>query len=212
MVQPVPVPAGAIRDTIASIVLERGYQRSVSSTLLSRLSEWFWSSVDTILDSLRGNRSTSTVIFGVLGVLILLTVLRAVMVAHARRQAALERRAKITAAELLAEATGLAAQSLFVEAAHRLYAAVITRLEELRRVRQHPAKTLGDYWRELRNTTDPFTSPYATFARIYENVLYGDGACDATRYASLLAAAQPMLEMPPDATTSSTMPAAQRAA
>jgi hypothetical protein len=119
-----------------------------------------------------------------------------VIVARARRQAAARQVTEATADELLTQARGLAAQGAYVEAAHLLYAAVVARLVESKRVRRHPSKTVGDYFRELRAAGDHAAAPYRAFAQVYEIVAYGDGVCDAIRFARLEQLAAPMLSRP----------------
>ena len=196
-----PVPAAAIRDTISRIVLERGYRRSVTSTLLSRGWEWVTRTLGDLFNQAAGSRGTFLVSLTVLAVLIVATIARAVIVAQARRQAARRLVVEVSADAQLAQARGLAAQGAHVEAAHLLYAAVITQLVEQKRVRRHPSKTVGDYWRELRAASDGSASPYLSFSRTYEIVVYGDGLCDATRYARLEQLAAPMLQAPGSAAT-----------
>lgn len=191
-----PVPAAAIRDTLSRIVLERGYRRSVTSTLLSRGWEWVTRTLGDLFNQAAGSRGTFLVSLTVLAVLIVATIARAVIVAQARRQAARRLVVEVSADAQLAQARGLAAQGAHVEAAHLLYAAVITQLVEQKRVRRHPSKTVGDYWRELRAAGDGSASPYLSFSRTYEIVVYGDGLCDATRYARLEQLAAPMLQAP----------------
>ena len=196
-----PVPAAAIRDTLSRIVLERGYRRSVTSTLLSRGWEWVTRTLGDLFNQAAGSRGTFLVSLTVLAVLIVATIARAVIVAQARRQAARRLVVEVSADAQLAQARGLAAQGAHVEAAHLLYAAVITQLVEQKRVRRHPSKTVGDYWRELRAASDGSASPYLSFSRTYEIVVYGDGLCDATRYARLEQLAAPMLQAPGSAAT-----------
>lgn len=196
-----PVPAAAIRDTLSRIVLERGYRRSVTSTLLSRGWEWVTRTLGDLFNQAAGSRGTFLVSLTVLAVLIIATIARAVIVAQARRQAARRLVVEVSADAQLAQARGLAAQGAHVEAAHLLYAAVITQLVEQKRVRRHPSKTVGDYWRELRAASDGSASPYLSFSRTYEIVVYGDGLCDATRYARLEQLAAPMLQAPGSAAT-----------
>ena len=196
-----PVPAAAIRDTLSRIVLERGYRRSVTSTLLSRGWEWVTRTLGDLFNQAAGSRGTFLLSLTVLAVLIVATVARAVIVSHARRQAARRLVVEVSADAQLAQARGLAAQGAHVEAAHLLYAAVITQLVEQKRVRRHPSKTVGDYWRELRAAGDGSASPYLSFSRTYEIVVYGDGLCDATRYARLEQLAAPMLQTPGSAAT-----------
>jgi hypothetical protein len=71
----------------------------------------------------------------------------------------------------------------------------VLRLAAEKRVRPHPSKTVGDYWRELRMTADPTAPTYRAFAATYESVVYGDGLCDADRFAKLRALAEPLISV-----------------
>ena len=188
-----PIPAGAIRDTIARIVLERGYRRSVTSTLLSRFWDWLSDLLSRLFDDATGSRGTYILSLTILAAIAVTSVARAVIVARARRHAAGRRTAVATADELLAQAQALAAQGAYTAAAHGVYAAVVARLVERRQVRRHPSKTVGDYGRELRTAADPLAGTYREFARSYDIVAYGDESCDAARYAQLEALAAPLL-------------------
>ncbi len=190
---PTPIPVGTIRDTLTLIVRERGYRQNVPATLLSRAWEWLSRVLNDLFSNAVASRGTYLIVLGVLGLLVAIAVTRAIIVAKARRLAAQRRAAETTAAEQLATARGLAAQGAYVAAAHALYAAVVTRLAETRRVRRHPSKTVGDHGRELRAAGDGLTAPYHAFARTYEVVAYGDGLCDAARYQRLDALAAPLL-------------------
>ena len=189
-----PIPASAIRDTIARIVLERGYRRSVTSTLLSRFWEWFSDILSRLFTTAAGSRGTYLISLSLIALAIVASVARAILIARARRRAANVRDRHATADEQLAEARGLAAQGAYVDAAHRLYAAVVTRLVETKRVRRHPSKTVGDYWRDLRSSGDTLAPSYRAFASVYDVVAYGDGLCDATRWLRLEQLAAPMLQ------------------
>ncbi len=189
-----PIPASTIRDTIARIVLERGYRRSVTSTLLSRFWDWFSDILSRLFTQAAGSRGTYLISLSVIVIVILASVARAVVVARARRRAASVRERSATATEQLAEARGLAAQGAYVNAAHRLYAAVVTHLVDAKRVRRHPSKTVGDYWRDLRAAGDSLAPSYRAFAAVYDVVAYGDGQCDAARWSRLEQLAAPMLQ------------------
>ncbi|MES3034554.1 MAG: DUF4129 domain-containing protein [Gemmatimonadota bacterium] len=189
-----PVTPDAIRDTISRIVLEQGYQRTVTSTLLSRAWEWFTRMLRDLFQAAAGSRGTYIVALSLIALVIIVAIVRSVIVARARRQARARRETVVTADDLLAQARGLSAQGAYVEAAHLLHAALVTRLAEGRRVRPHPSKTVGDYARELRQSNDAAAAPYRTFAQTYEIVAYGDGLCDAVRFARLEQLAAPMLQ------------------
>lgn len=193
---PTPIPAGTIRDTLTVIVRERGYQQNVPATLLSRGWQWLSRLLDELFTNAVASRGTYLIVLGVMGLLIGVAVARAIVVARARTLAAQRRATEATAAEQLAEARGLAAQGAYVDAAHRLYAAIVTRLVETRQVRRHPSKTVGDYGRDLRASGDGLTPAYQAFARTYEVVAYGDGLCDAARYQRLEQLAAPLFGEP----------------
>lgn len=191
-----PLPAAAVRDTIARIVLERGYRENISNTLLSRVWEWVTRTLSELFNQAAGSRGTYIISLTLIALAIGVSVARAVIVARARRQAADRRELQITADEQLAEARAMAAQGAHVAAAHLLYAALVTRLVEQKRARRHPSKTVGDYGRDLRGASDPLWMAYATFARVYDEVAYGDGLCDARRFAQLETLAAPLLQAP----------------
>jgi hypothetical protein len=193
-----PITPEAVRDTIARIVLERGYRRTLSSTLLSRAMDWLGNLMRDLFERATASRGTYIVALSVIALVTLTAIVRAIVLARARRQAALQRESERSAAQLQAEAQGLAAQGAYLQAANALYGAVVLRLTELKRVRRHPSKTVGDYWRELRSAGDAMTTEYAAFARVYEVVAYGDGLCDAARYAQLEQLSAAMLATVPD--------------
>jgi Domain of unknown function (DUF4129) len=180
------IPASAVRDTIAQIIArDRGFQQSVTATLFSRFWEWFSRLFSDLFSRATQSRGTYMLTIAVLAVLIAASIARAVIVARARRLAASARTETVSADALLAQARSLAAQGAFVEASHVLYAAIVSRLVEQHRVKRHPSKTVGDYGRELRGAGDALTVPYNAFSRTYEMVAYGDGLCDAARYARI---------------------------
>jgi hypothetical protein len=189
-----PIPPSAIRDTIARIVLERGYRRSTTSTLLSRFWDWFSDILSRLFTQAAGSRGTYMISLSVIVIAIVASIARAAIVARARRRAASARERLVTADEQLAEARALAAQGAYVHAAHLLYAAVVARLVEAKRVRRHPSKTVGDYWRDLRAAGDSLAPSYHAFASVYDVVAYGDGLCDAARWSRLEQLAAPILQ------------------
>jgi hypothetical protein len=193
LLQGQPIPASAIRDTIARILQTREYREDVSATLLSRAWEWLTRHLGDLFREATQSRGAYIVSMLILTTLIVVAVARSIIVARARRAAASRRDIPITSAEQLAQARSLAAQGAWVEAAHLLYAAVVSALVEQRRVRRHPSKTVGDYGRDLRAAGDAQSGDYARFAQVYDIVAYGDGLCDAARFARLEAMAAPLL-------------------
>ena len=165
----------------------------MTSTLLSRFWDWFSDILSRLFTQAAGSRGTYLIALSVIVLALVASVARALIIARARRRAANVRDRQATADEQLAQARGLAAQGAYVNAAHLLYAAVVTRLVEARRVRRHPSKTVGDYWRDLRAAGDSLAPSYRAFASVYDVVAYGDGLCDAARWSRLEQLAAPML-------------------
>ena len=73
----------------------------------------------------------------------------------------------------------------YVNAAHALYAAVLQSLARSDRVLIDPAKTVGDYTRELRRISSRSLPLYRDFARLYEPVVWGSRECDGERFKQL---------------------------
>ena len=88
----------------------------------------------------------------------------------------------------------LAARGDFTMAAHALYLALLDGLARREQVRVHPAKTIGDYLRELRSRSSSLLPTVRDFARSYELVAYGFRECDADRYARLHALASAVIQ------------------
>ena len=95
------------------------------------------------------------------------------------------RRASAASRDQWSLAQELAGRGDFTGAAHALYLALLELLARRDQVRIHPAKTVGDYLRELRTRAPGSLAPVREFARSYEVVAYGDRACDAERYGRL---------------------------
>ncbi len=188
------IPATVVRDTIARILQAREYREDVSTTLLARAWEWITRHISDLFAQATRSKGAYILSLLLLAIVIGVSIARAVIVARARRLAAIQQReSQVTAAEQLAQSRGLAAQGAWVEAAHLLHAAVVTSLVEQRRVRRHPSKTVGDYGRDLRASGDALSADYASFAQLYDVVAYGDGLCDAPRFARLERLATPLL-------------------
>ena len=88
----------------------------------------------------------------------------------------------------------LAAAGDFTMAAHALYLALLDGLARREQVRLHPAKTIGDYLRELRSRSSALLPTVRDFARLYELVAYGFRECDADRYRRLHALASTVIQ------------------
>jgi len=89
-------------------------------------------------------------------------------------------------------AQDFAARGDHVAALHALFAALVVSLGRAQQVDPHPAKTVGDYARELSSRRSPMASPFHHFAFQYERALYGGALPDRRSFESLFALAQPL--------------------
>lgn len=87
----------------------------------------------------------------------------------------------------------LAARGDYVSALHALFAALVASLGRAEEVDPHPAKTVGDYERELAARRSAIAAPYRRFAQQYERALYGGRPPDQSSFDSLVALIQPLL-------------------
>lgn len=93
-----------------------------------------------------------------------------------------------TAADWEAAARRAAAEGRLREASLALYNALVLRLDARGALRFDPAKTPGDYRREVRANPE-VARPFAAFVRGFEPVVFGGRALDADGYERLRAAA-----------------------
>lgn len=179
----------AVRDTLATIFAQPGFERGLRQTLWSRFTGWLWEMVNR----LTGLTASSPALAWTLRVAVVLAV--ALLVA--RLAYVMSRRGPAGAARAARAAGGGAGRDpwrsaqaeadagRYTEAAHLLYAALLQALAARERLRLHPAKTLGDYTRELRARSSGALAGFRDFARDYETVVYGHRPCDRDRYERL---------------------------
>jgi hypothetical protein len=191
-------PAAAIHDTVAAIVRQSAYDRSLRQSLADLFFRWLGEAIERVLKAidLPGAKRLATVLAVVLA---LLAIARVVYAARLRsdddrsggRRARTRRE---TVADPLGEAERLAAEGRFSDAAHALYRALLLRLSTREQLRLHPSKTSGDYARELRAAGSQVYAAFRSFGRRYDRVLFGRGSCDAAAYAALLGDARSLLD------------------
>lgn len=181
-----PWPASAIQDTIAAIIRQRPYQRSVRSTLFDRILEWIAALIRRLFSQISEVPNVKWVLLGIATVAVLAIAARIFLNSEAEER---RRRARAGAvqggADPWVDAERAASAGNYTEAAHLLYRAVTERLAAAELIRLHPSKTSGDYARELRMRGAPAHAEFRQFGRRYDHVLFGTGQCDADTYASL---------------------------
>jgi hypothetical protein len=190
----------AIADTVAAVFRDELFARSQRRRILQPVIDW----IDGLIDRLFAATNDSPPLYWSL--VAAFSLILALLLARAGYLAWLHRTER---AELRTPAGGrvrgrgvrdpwrvaeeLAARGEFTEAAHALYRALLESIARADALRLHPAKTIGDYVRELRARSSARFPRFREFARTYEVVVYGQAACDRERYERLQALAVPLL-------------------
>lgn len=191
-------PASAVHDTIAAIMHQRAYQRSLRTSLLERffqlLGEW-WRRLVTAAGSIPHGRYVA---IALVSLTVLLVIARIIYAARLREQPSdqgriARRRTDISVAPL-DEAQRLANEGRYADAAHALYRAVLQLLAVRERLRLHPSKTSGEYARELRARRSPSYEPFRAFGRRYDRALFGTQEFDAGSYEELRRCAEATIQ------------------
>jgi hypothetical protein len=181
-----PWPAVAIQDSVAAIVRQPAYQRSVRATLLDRLLDWLTALIRRFFSGLSEIPNMKWIILG-LAILVVLAIVARMWVgseAEERRRRARPGAARGTG-DPWAEADRVAASGDYTAAAHLLYRGLTERLAAAGQLRLHPSKTSGDYTRELGARGSSAHAEFRRFGRRYDHVLFGSGTCDAQTYTAL---------------------------
>ena len=181
--------SGAIHDTVAALVRDRAYRRSIFGSLLGRALTAVVDAVSRLIDWFKHIPGGRTTVVAVVGIVVALVVAR-VLLKGPRSGDELARRrrgpGRSPRSDLWTEAERLAADGDFTAAAHALYQAVLRRLAGSERIRLHASKTSGDYSRELRRHRSPVAGPFQQFGRRFDRVIFGVGECSSEEFSALL--------------------------
>ena len=188
---PQPWPVAVIQDSVAAIVRQPVYQRSVRATLFERLLDWLGDLIRRFLSGVPAIPHFKWVVLALAIVVVLAISARLWLGSEAE-----ERRRRASKGSIeggrdpWVDADRLASAGNYTEAAHLLYRGLTERLAGTERIRLHPSKTSGDYARELQMRGSNAHGEFRQFGRRYDRVLFGTGTCDAVTYAALREHAQ----------------------
>jgi hypothetical protein len=189
--------SGAVHDTVAALLRDSAYRRSIWSSLVGRLLSEIGRAWQWLVDALRAIPGGKATVLTVLAVIALL-ILGRLLLGSAWSEESLFRRTtagrRVTRIDPWMEAESLAAAGDYMAAAHALYQAVIRRLAAGERIRLHASKTSGDYVRDLRRRGSPLAGPFQAFGRRFDRVVFGAGVCTAEDYAAMRSAALAITE------------------
>lgn len=151
---------------------------------------WVWELLGAEFRAVAGSPAARWALFGVtiaivVAIVIHMLVSRVGLGDSAERRDG-QRRPEWAGGDPWALAQRLAGAGNYTDAAHALYRALLQAVARREQVRIDPAKTTGDYVRDLRRRSSALVTPFRDFARTYEVVVYGLGVCDRPRYERLL--------------------------
>lgn len=193
MFQAPSLPDGAIRDTVAAVFRQRRYDRSIRDSILDRVFAWIGRLLTDELHYVANSPVAKWTLL-ILLIAIIIGLVMHMLLARVGDGDHLAQRTRgagrgVGSADPWAAAQRLAAAGNYTDAAHELYRALILSVARREQLRVDPAKTTGDYLRDLRRRSSALVAPFRDFARTYEVVVYGLGVCDQPRYERLLALA-----------------------
>lgn len=188
-------PAQAVHDTVAAIVRDAAYRRSLTESLWDRWLAWLGRLFARFMS---GVHELPGLRYGLLAAAVLIVVAIAARIVVSRRREALSDAAASAARRVIrgdpfAEAERAAAEGRYTDAAHALYQAVLESLARDSRLRIHRSKTSGDYARELRMNGSPVFASFRSFGRLFDRIIFGRGECDEAGYRELSALATPIV-------------------
>jgi hypothetical protein len=187
-------PPGVVHDTVAAVVRQLAFRRSLRESILQRILLWLGDAIAQIARFVRHSTVARPLGFAIVALLVILVVARLLFAARAREEGgakAARRSRKGQADDPFAVAASLEREGRFEEAAHSLYRGVLLSLARSERMRLDPSKTSGDYARELRARGSSAYQPFRAFARRFDVGVYGHGRCDAALISELRALAAP---------------------
>lgn len=171
-----------MHDTVRAVMRDPAFRRSAQASiadhLMVQLLEW----LTAFMRIVRQMPSMRTIAVGLIALVALFVVVRFLMLARARDESTGGPRARRSAAQsddpwMLAER--LVAEGRHEEAAHALYRAVIAAIVRSERLRMDPAKTSGDYARDLRRRGASSHAAFRAFTRRFDDVVYGNAGATA---------------------------------
>ncbi len=187
-------PAGAVHDSVRAVLRDPAFNRSLRTSLFDRLLLQILHWLESLRLLLRGLPSTRSLALGIVALLVLFVALRVVLSARARdsqREVGRHRRAASSTDDPWLDADRCIEAGRYEDAAHALYRGVVLTLSRQERLRLDPARTSGDYARELRRRGAASLAPFRAFTRRFDMVVYGHGRAEAQSLAELRALAEP---------------------
>ena len=175
-------PATAVHDTVARVLREAAFRRSVQQSFADVFMLWLADWFGRFMRIIKHVPSGRSIAIGLGALIVIAVVARAVLATRARGESAERtgrRRGGVAGDDPWQTAEQLMSQGRYEEAAHAIYRGVLNGLTLGERVRLDPSKTSGDYARELRRRGSSSFVAFRAFVRRFDVAVYGHGGCDS---------------------------------
>ena len=177
-----------MHDSVQAVLRDPAFRRSLRRSLADRLLLWLTHGFERLMALMKHLPSARALGLALAVLIVAFVVLRVMLAARARDgsgERAAERGGSAQVDDPWLSADVLASVGRYEDAAHALYRGVILSLGRLERLRLDPARTSGDYARELRRRSSRSFAPFRAFTGRFDVVVYGHGQPDATAFAQL---------------------------
>jgi hypothetical protein len=169
---------------VDSVFTNPVYNRSISDTLWRRIFLLISNWLKAIFNSINELPLAKWIVLAVGSALLITIVVRAAYLSRTGNRTRAMVRGK-NGIDHWNASSQAAASGRYVEAAHLLYLALIDTIADRERLRLHPAKTIGDYSRDLRRSSSSALPAFREFAHLYQPIVWGSSHCDAQSYERL---------------------------
>jgi len=184
------IPPDSIRETVAAVFTQRDYYRPLRRSVWQYLAGVWNDAVRAFLAAFSDVPWVKWLVIGTAAIIIATIIARMLFVRKVQRATTKLPSALSPAGDPWIAARGHAAAGRYLDAVHALYLALLESLARTDRVALNPAKTVGDYSRELRAASSRTLPLFRDFARVYEPVVWGSRDCDRKCYDTLAAIAE----------------------
>lgn len=181
----------SVRETLAAVFQQGVYHRPLRRSLWQYIVGWWHDMMRALFGAMREIPWAQWAVIGAAVLVILLVIARVLFLRRARDPGTAGRLSQQSsqAADPWTVARKHAAAGRYLDAAHALYLAMLESVASRDRLSLDPAKTVGDYARELRAASSARLPGFREFARAYEPVVWGSRDCSKERYEALEAIA-----------------------
>lgn len=190
----IAIDTAAVREAIATVFSNHAYDRSLRDSLWSRVEHWLADLVRQLFQNVGESPALRWALIAAAIFVIGAFAARLLYVESARARRPRARHAAVDPSlDPLLLARAAAGEGRFMDAAQLLYVAILHELRRSERILLDPAKTLGEYRRDLAARSSSALPDFRQFTRLYEAIVWGRRSCDASSFQLLTELAAPLI-------------------